>query len=565
MRWHLASTFLTPVTLWKDFDDSLPLEEETLSERKDEGAVFRDVRFLGRRVGGERVKIYAQYVLPEGATSFPALLILFEAGCPFDETFVRRFIARGYGVLCVDYCGENGTEAYTAYPAAVDYANYVRAGSHLDRAEPTAKETSWYEWAGVARYAAKFLATRREVTRFGAIGLRTGGEVLFKIAPYVPLSCLISVCAAGWLAYRGMEKFADGEKRVFDEDHHRFIAGIDSQSYAPYVRCPVLLLSAVNDKKHDYDRVYDTFQQINPDVEKAFLYSSHGNGLIGMHSLADIDLFLDKYLKERSVFLCGPIALTVEEDDDGNLVARATFDEEGELRECGIFYTERITGSHARDWTRVLGTSSQVKGNVGTFPLSLYEKSRRALVYAFANYSNNFSVTSKIQEVILQKPYRNACVRSRIIYASERDGLNGISGFRRRARSIADCFADGKGVDAKLLPGYGGILGATAEAGIVSYRVNEPRYAAPEGASLRLDAYCAADATLKATFYFDDDEENGFSAEAHIAGGGKWKSVLFDASDFKSATGAHMESFSGALSLVFVGNDEVLVNNILWI
>ena len=95
--------------------------------------------------------------------------------------------------------------------------------------------------------------------------------------------------------------------------------------------------------------------------------------------------------------------------------------------------------------------------------------------------------------------------------------------------------------------------------------LNEPRYAAPDGASLRLDAYCREDATLKVTFYFDDGEENGFSAEVRVAGGGKWKSILLDAADFKSATGVHMESFSAALSLVFVGSAEVLVNNVLWI
>ena len=558
------STFLTPVTLWKDFDDTLPPETEIISESAEGGVLCRELYFLGRQTDTQRVKIYAKYFLPEGEERFPAVMILFEAGCPFDERFVRRFLARGYGVLCVDYCGENGTSAHTVYPECVGYADYVRAVGHMMQAEPSAKETCWYEWAAVARYAAKFLSSRAEVTRFGAIGLRTGGEVLFKIAPYVQLSCMISVCAAGWLAYRGVEKFADGQKNVFDEKQHRFIAGLDSQSYAPYITCPVLLLSAVNDKKHDYDRVYDTFRQLASE-QKAFLYSSHGNGLIGMHSLADVDLFLDKFLKERSVFISGPVTFGVEEDENGDLVARVQFDAEGELRECGIFYTERITGSHTRDWTRVLGTTANVKDSVGTFPLELYEKSERALVYAFANYSNNFSVTSKIREVTVERPYKNMCVKSRIVYSSERDALNGVSGFRRRARSVADCFADGKGVDAKLLPGYGGILGATAEAGLVSYRVNEPRYAAPEGASLRLDAYCGEDAVLKVTLYFDDDEENGFSAEARVAGGGKWKSLLFDASDFKSATGAHMQSFSGALSLVFVSSAEVLVNNIVWI
>ena len=202
----MASTFLTPVTLWKDFDDSLPLEVMTLSERAEEGIVWRDVRFLGRKAGDRRVNIYAKYVFPEKAARFPAVMVLFEAGCAFDEVFIRRFVGRGYGVLCVDYCGDNGTDLHTVYPPSIDYANYVRAGSHLEKAEPTARETSWYEWAGVARYAAKFLSTREEVTKFGAIGLRTGGEVVFKIAPYAPLGCMISVCAAGWLAYRGREK-----------------------------------------------------------------------------------------------------------------------------------------------------------------------------------------------------------------------------------------------------------------------------------------------------------------------------------------------------------------------
>ena len=560
----MANTFLTPVTLWKDFDDTLPLEVMTLSERNEDGIIQRDIRFLGRRAGDRRVNIYAKYVFPEKAGRFPAIMVFFEAGNPFDEVFVKRFVRRGYGVLCVDYCGDNGTDLHTVYPPAVDYANYVRAGSHLNKAEPTARETSWYEWAGVARYAAKFLATREEVTKYGAIGLRTGGEIIFKIAPYVKLGCMISVCAAGWLAYRGRETFT-GEKQVFDEEHHRIIAGLDSQSYAPYINCPVLLLSAVNDTKHDYDRVYDTFQQLNPAIQKSFLYSSHGNGLIGSHSIADIDLFLDKYLKDMSVFVSDTVDLAVEENDCGDLVAKVTFDKDAELKECGIFFTEQISGAHARDWTRVLGSLNEVKDNCVVIPLSIYEKSSRALVYAFANYSNNFSVTSKIQEVVITKPYRNACLKSRIIYSAERDSLNGVSGFRRRARSIASCFADSTGVDAKLLPGYGGLLGATAEAGLVSYRVNEPRYAAPDGASLRLDAYCKEDAHLKVIFYFDGNEEKAFATEVWLEGGGKWKSFCFDASDFKSQTGEHIENFRNAVSLVFIGDKEVLINNILWI
>ncbi|MDE7158212.1 MAG: hypothetical protein K2N74_01420, partial [Clostridiales bacterium] len=233
----MANMILTPVTLWKDFDATLPLDEEIISERKEGDFVYREVYFYGRQTEKGRVKIYAQYVFPFGEEEFPAVMILFEAGMPVDMTFVKRYLANGYAVLCVDYCGENGAEHYTEYPSDVDYANYVRAGRAMEYAEPTAKETSWYEWAGVARYAARYLAEKPEVTLAGAVGLRSGGEILFKIAPYAPIACMVAVCSGGWLAYRGIGKFDADRQRIFDEERHRFIAGIDSQSYAPYVKC----------------------------------------------------------------------------------------------------------------------------------------------------------------------------------------------------------------------------------------------------------------------------------------------------------------------------------------
>ena len=556
---------LTPITLWQDFDDSLPLNEEIISERREDGIVWRDLYFYGRNVGeAGRVKIYARYVFPEDEEKFPAVMILFEAGHPFDEQLVLRYVRGGYGVLCVDYSGERDEGEYTVYPKAISYANLRTAGRSIDYCDRTAKETSWYEWAAVARYAVNFLSSREEVQAIGAVGLRTGGEVLFKIAPYSPLACMISVCAAGWLAYRGISKFSAEDNRILDEERHRFIAGIDSQSYAPHVKCPVLLVSAINDKKYNYVRVYDTFRQINPNTEKAILFSAHGSGLVGSHALKDIDLFLDKYLRGRSVFLSRPISLDVQEDEEGNLMATGTFDPAGEIKEFGIFYTESVLGPRMRDWTRVYGKPEDLDGNVGTVPLPLYQGSKKALVYAFVNYSNNLSVTSKILEVNVEKKYKNACPKSRVIY-SESEKRNGFSTFWRRTHSIADCFSDGANSSVRQLAGFGGIKGIATTPGVISYRVGEERYEAPEGASFRFDAYAASDATLRVVFYKDEEEEVGFSGEVQIAGGGGWKSVLFDPTDFKSDTGAPLQDFHGVVSVVFMSDEDVLINNVLWI
>ncbi len=554
------------MTLWKDFDESLPLDEEVLSEAREEDHFVRDVRFSGRETGAGRVRIYARYTFPAGEESFPAVVVLFGAGLPFDEAFVMHFVREGYGVLAVDYCGEKEEGLYTVYPKNVDYANFVRAGRRMTHCDDSAKETSWYEWAAVARYAVRYLASRENVTAVGAIGLRAGGEVLFKIAPFSDLSCFISVCAAGWLAYQGIDKFGiAGEKRIFDEERHRFIAGLDSQSYASSVKCPVLLLSAVNDKLYNYDRVFDTFSQLNPNVEKALLFSAHGNGLLGRHTVTDIDLFLDKNLKGHTVFVSKPITVSFEEDKERGLIVKSAFDPEGEIKEFGIFYTENITAFKTRDWTRLLGRQQDLTGNVGTVPLPLCEESKKALVYAFVNYSNGFSVTSKILEIDAgKKVYANSCSRSRIIFSGE-DGRNGFSYYRKRARAIADCFIENINEEEQILPGFGGIKGIDVSTGIISYRVGEPRFRPPEGVTFRFDAYSKCDALLKVIFFKDEDEETGYAASVKVAGGGKWKSVLIDPSDLKTEKGNSLDTFGGVVSVVFESADEVLISNILWI
>ncbi len=560
----MSNTILTPVTLWKDFDDSLPLNEEILSETQTDTSVARELYLLGRQTEYGRVKIYAKYYTPVGLETYPAVMVLFEAGFPADITFVRHLIGCGYAVLCVDYCGEMGDGRHTIYPRDVDYANFVRAGRAMYYADNTAKETSWYEWAAVARYAVRYLNERSEVTETGAIGLRTGGEILWKIAPYAKISCMVSVCAAGWLAYRDIEKFADGNKIVFDEERHRFIAGIDSQSYAPHVKCPVLLLSAINDKKSNYDRVYDTFQQINPEVEKAFLYSAHGNGLIGSHSIANIDLFLDKYLKRRSVYLSKPVKSSVFADEEHTLKVKIKYDIAGEPEDYGVFFTEKLSSYMARSWTCVLGKPENLKDEVVTLPLDIYVGSEKALIYTFVRYSNGFSVTSKIQEITLDHPYRNSCMKSRILYSAEQ-GTDGFSVFRNRAEAIADCFTNSLHGGAEVKNGFGGIPGISCKVGLVSYRVSEPRFEPSYGAAFKFDAYCERDAKLTVVFYMDMEEEIEYSCTMHVSGGGKWKKFVCESQDFKSKTGNALPDFSSVVSVVFLSEDDVLLNNILWL
>lgn len=124
-----------------------------------------------------------------------------------------------------------------------------------------------------------------------------------------------------------------------DEERYRFLGGVDAQAYAPYVKCPVLMLCSTNDERFDADRAFDTFARINPGQEKTFYFSARYNGHIGNTALGDLDLFTDKYLKGREVFMPAPVDISIEEDG-GELVAKICFDKNGEADYCEVFMAE---------------------------------------------------------------------------------------------------------------------------------------------------------------------------------------------------------------------------------
>ena len=75
----MANRILTPITLWSDFNDSLPIQCTVLEEREEDGLLHRKLRYFGRDAGGVRVNIFALFCSPVGEGALPALLVLPDA------------------------------------------------------------------------------------------------------------------------------------------------------------------------------------------------------------------------------------------------------------------------------------------------------------------------------------------------------------------------------------------------------------------------------------------------------------------------------------------------------
>ncbi len=171
------SSIITPISLWKNFNDKLEVMPVTLGERIDDGIKFEYLNFSGRDTGMGRVTVYGVLATKENNPPKECVLILLDSTEEIDEQLLAFFVKSGYNALCVDYGGEReGVERYTLYPNNIKYANAVKSARYKEFVDGAANQTCWYEWVAVGIYAGKFLREKFSTDKIGLIGMRDGGE-----------------------------------------------------------------------------------------------------------------------------------------------------------------------------------------------------------------------------------------------------------------------------------------------------------------------------------------------------------------------------------------------------
>lgn len=557
------ANILTPLSLWNDFDNLLDISAESISKKESGVMTVEAVEFLGRETDKGRVRIAGAFAWNTQSPSAETVLVLPDSGDTIDEKVLEYFVTNGYSALMVDYRGEwDGCNFYTRYPEDIEYANVLKCGRRKDFVDDSADKTSWYEWVIVGLYARKYIKERTGSDNIAVVGFRDGGEIAWKLGVAGKFSCIVPICAAGWSAYRGISKYITQDPRM-DDERYRFIAGIDSQAYAPYVKCPVLLLCSTNDKRFDYDRAYDTFSRINPEfVKDSFVsYSVLTNSCIDINSCNNMFIFLDKNLGKREINIPKPAEVSVEADEQQNLVAKAVLERGDEIEECVMYLSEDCLNSSSREWN-VCPVKEVVSNAERLFYLNIYEKPSTIFVFCHAKYKNGFTVWSKIIVRKINGKFRNMQKKNRVLYTNS----YGTAGF-----SLADPQINAIGgiliSDEKELPALvkkaKGINGLYSPCGLSSFRINNPVYAPHAGNVLSIDVFCDNNADVIITF---TDWETGeeYSAVFSVVGG-VWQKIIAECKTFKSASGVSLDTFARELKFTINSSVPFAVNNFIWL
>lgn len=564
---------VSAVSLWKKFNLKTPLSPSEWGIEEKNGVRFSHLAYSGHAAEDGSVRIYARLCYPVDKKKTAAVLLLGDVGKPIDEELAEYFLSKGYAVLMPDYSGKmtgdkEGTFR-TIYPPSLEYGNYEKAKGLWDMSGLSAEQSCWFEWAYVALFSVQYLKSLPNIENIGVVGVRTGGDIAWQTLLSPDVKCGVPINAVGWKSFASLAKFGDETARNLSDDQHRYIAAVEAQSYASYVKCPVLMLCALRDNGFDCDRAYDTYSRIGNAYGNALVYSSTSGACLGPNALVDMDLFLERNLKGREIYIPDTLNVALKETEKG-LEIEVDCDKEGILEEAGIFYAEADVRTKCayRDWQLIYKTDgTSVRNGKVTHTVKPFAGATAVFVYGYAKYINGFRVMSKITAKRLSNTDKNA-VKGRMLFSGKE--MDTFSVAECKEYAIGEIFMERETVPKKSV-GYGGITGAFSVGGIKTYKISSPTYIPDENALLEFDVYCKDAEALRISVEVGEvgKDFERYTCVAQIKGGGKWKRVILKAGDFKGEiSGMQLKTFADGKALAFdCENDgvEFAVTNILWL
>ena len=561
---------VSAVSLWKKFNVSTPLQVEEWGVEERDEIIRSHLRYNGHMVGDESVRIYARFYRPAGTEKKPVVLLLPDAGKETDEELLAYFAEKGYAVLSPDYSGKMSSDGEavrrTEYPDCLEYGNFERARGLYDMEDLEADKTTWFEWTYVALFSVEYLKSREDIGPIGVVGIKTGGEIAWQTMLSPDIKCGVPINAAGWQSFRQMAKFGEDIAHNLSDDRHRYIAAVEAQSYAPSVKCPVLMLCALRDADFDCDRAYDTYSRIGNRDGNALAYSPDTGECIGLNGLADMDLFLEKNLKGREIYIPETLNIKLQETD-GELEILVECDKEGLLEETGIFYAEAdiSTKSSYRDWRCIYKAEGRtVKNGKTSCRIQPFAGATAVFAFAYAKYINGFRVMSKITGKRLTP---RTAVKNRSIFSGKEQDCFTVANYD--GYSIGGIFLEREALPS-FQEGYGGIRGVYADGGLRSCKISSPQFLPNENALLEFNVYSKTTQNLLVVMETADiaREEEKYTCVVPVKGGGKWKRIILKSADFKGQnSGTPLVSFQRASAVVFdsPSQEEYLITNMLWL
>lgn len=549
----MPNKILTPITLWQDFDDTLPLKETVIKTLPINNVDYNYLYFSGRQTDTGRVRIYGIYAKQKN-NSLGSILILPDAKDEIDQELIFHFSNLGYDVLCVDLHGEGENfKDYTKYPSDVDYANYVKCERSFNFVDNTAKETCWYEWTSIARYSVSFLKSKNPNNKIGVLGIKQGANVLWQLSAMDKrVDASIFLFGAGWLAYNKLFKL-EGNNIEIDDERTKFLAGIESQAYAQFVECPTLYLTTTNCNEFDSERAMDTLLRLKNLDDSYVNFITTAKAVLDQNSLKNCELFFEKYLLNKKVTLGQPEIEVAIDDED--ILFNVTSTKKSEIEEVKVYVSFNDINPKERIWYNA-SFLSQNKSGTYKFTQRVLGNCETIIAFAVVKYTNGFTCSTRY--CYKKANLNTSSVFPSLIFSSTKMPSNfvveDIKGeLYGNVFTVEDTYS--------LSEGPYGIFGITSENTLTSYAVRKLAPRLNDDSFIKFDIYLKTQDTLTVILNTLDDVK--YSYVLPVNSSEEWQNIQLTFADFKSELGQSIKNFDKITSISVSVQGTLMVNNFI--
>jgi dienelactone hydrolase len=467
---------------WGLFDPLVePLETEIIRESTTDGIVLRQVRFVVGTFGGKKTRGAGFYAFPVNGKSLPGIVQLHGGGQRARPETARFWASRGYAAIAVNWgehvIGEEGdlnTDWAGMAAGFLDpkHHNDVTPGEATLHDVPHPWNSSWLLYSAAARRAITFLDRQPGVdgSNIGLTGHSMGGRltVLTAIDPRVKAASP-SVGGSGFL-YGNIAGIPNSGRHM-RADLELYQATLSCEKYWPLIKCPLMFLGATNDFNSPMEFVIKGFGRL-PDKNGAMSFTPHMNHRFTTDNYAARVRWFDTHLKGTFRFpktATAQLDLTTESGIP-SFTVRPDLSVPHKLKSLQIFY------GYERDPRVRFWRSADVKQTGNVFTADCPVMDLEEPLFAFAN-----AVYDTGETIGMPAGYADTSlvtVTSECRQASP-DQLKkaGVKTRGSRQRQIED-FSHGWR-DWSLTG-----VGHRAHWNYQTYKVNDPAYFGPKGASL---------------------------------------------------------------------------------
>ncbi len=547
------------VELWADFDPRKdPLEIEVIREWKEDGGVFRHVRYFIGTFKGKPARMAAVYGFPEGAKEkLPAVMHIHGGGQRGSVSEVKLLVARGYVALSVNWGGSGTGKApfntcEKAEPGdpntdwgAVDpsqlnvqgYSTMLPGPKQVfeDREHP--KNNNWYLLTLGCRRGLTFLEQQPQVDpqRLGVHGYSMGGNLTMYVAG-TDRRVKAAVPGVGGQGWRWQAHSfiggTDQQDRV-KGDVEVFKRTLSFESYAPLIQCPVLHRSATNDFHGWMDDVYRTNALI-PNQPTRYSWVPHMNHRLTPEVAITMPLWFDQHLKGGPALPDTPQSELRLKSNDGVPMLRVRPDAKSlPVARVDIYYSVD-PDPRARFWRDAIAVKT---GN--NWEAKLPVLSTNEPLYAFANV---YYTLPKAESLPHLASVTEVCLSSRLHSATSTElkaaGVNATDAKSLLIDDFSRGWHDWYRLNAEHKPFWQNW----------TRKITDPKWRGPESATLAITLTMPETNTI--TFVVQENEWRSYrgkkatyTCRREVSGGAKPQTLSLSPADFKTNDGTALANW----------------------